>query len=69
MLVNGNVLENKTDYMKVGEVAKIFGVSVAAVRNFEYTRNFKPDLVTDLGTRLYKKENVLTFLENSKRKF
>lgn len=54
-------------YLKVGEIALLFGVSPQTVRNFEFTKGFKPDRITDGGTRFYKEETVRTFLQQAKR--
>lgn len=56
--------DSEVKYLKVGQVAELFGVSTQTVRNYQYTKMLVPDEVTSGGTRLYKEETVNNFLNS-----
>lgn len=59
---------NEIEYLKVGAIAKLLGVSTQTVRNYAYTKGLKPDLITAGGRRLYEKEKIIEFLKREKRR-
>ena len=46
-------------FIKVGEAAKILGVSISTLRRWELENNFLPDHRSGGGTRYYLKDRIL----------
>ncbi|MBM3199043.1 MAG: IS607 family transposase [Chlamydiae bacterium] len=46
-------------YIKIGEAAKILGISVQTLRRWEKTEEFLPDRVSEGGTRYYSLDRLL----------
>lgn len=53
--------------MKTGEVAEVLGVTNQTVRNYGYLGRLTPDYTSESGTRWYKREKVMSFLEEVKK--
>ena len=49
-------------YLKVGEVAKILGVSPQTVRDYHQQDFLIPEVILDTGHRLYSREQVEEFI-------
>ena len=57
----------KDDYIKIGDVANELLVHPQTLRNYDFRGILKPDLVTNGGTRYYKRETVDRFKEERQR--
>ena len=53
-------------FMKIGEAAKMLGISVPTLRKWHKTGEFEPVYVSEGGTRFYTKDQIRKFLKGRK---